>query len=1263
MIDKLLFELPEFRRALAVMACASVLTGLCVIGQGWTLATALANLWHGAPPAAQMPWLAAFACCFVARQGIANVQSRWLDGYAAARADELRESVLRRLFAEGRRMVQETGSGNLTTLVLEGADQVETYLRLILPKMASIVIIPLMLLVVVFPLDWVSGLIALIVFPAIILQMVLIGSTAQQVAGARHEEFQSLSNHFSDSLRGIDTLKLFGRSKAHGRSVYESSERFREATMKTLRVATLSSAVLDIFSTLSLAAVAVMLGFRLVDGSVVLFPALVVLVVLPEYFRPIREFASDYHASLDGKNSLVSLMRLAKAKTAPKSEVDAPILPWTAQAEVTFSQVDFAYEERQANGSAQAHEALRDVSFSVRGFKKVGIVGPSGGGKTTLVNLLAGFAAPTKGVVSVNGQAVSTLERADWHRQVAYIPQDPYLFHATLRENVAFYRPDATEREVEDAVRAVGLDTLAAELPDGLDTLLGEGARTLSGGQAQRIALARALLDPERRIWLFDEPTAHLDIETEMELKERMLPLMEGRLVFFATHRLHWLQEMDVVLRLENGTVRCCAAGQDAACGSGAPRTTLQAMREGCQKREGGRERQKREQSAEASHAACGQSRQMPRDACEAGLPSGAASSAAERADRFADLARLKAVWKEDRWVRPFFRRYRKTLAFALALGVAAAFFAAALMFTSGYLIGGAALLPASILLLNLPLMFVRLFGVGKPVLQYFERLVSHDWVLRMTSALRLKLWGALERDAVFFRGRHRLGDVLGLLSEDIGHVQNLYLRTVFPTVIAWVLAALVVVGMGVLTLWAGALLCAVFGAAVIAVPLASLMANGPRAARRKELRSRMYADLADNVLGVADWVFSGRAQDYLARHEGAQRELRTLEAAAHRFDRARDLAVQMLYAAGALVVVMWAAGAFGANGAGVLDGSPNWILAFALGYFPLLDSFAPLPLAAVETRAHEDSIARMNRLSAEDGDAALTAVEAQLAAEEADSAQPTASAFREDASAPVATDGGEENRPHAPLCLSIEDVAFAYPGTPHTVLDGLALRIAPGEHVAVLGRSGSGKSTLASLVRGDLSPTAGRVTLGGVATASLGDAASSYFGVIQQNTYLFNTTLRENLRVGNSRATDAELEDVLARVGLSELLARLPEGLDTLVDEAGLRFSGGERHRVALARVLLQDSPVVILDEPTVGLDPETERAVLDTLLDALAEKTVLMITHHLPGVSRTDRVVFLDEGRVKQDGSVAMDAPPAELAERSPHYRRLLAFDGVMR
>lgn len=607
MIDKALFALPGFRRALAIMAVAAACTGACVIGQALSLATALTNLWNGGLLAEQAVWLAAFACCFLLRQVVANVQGTWLDDYAAARADELRSAVLRRLFAEGRALVQQAGSGNLTTLVMEGVDQVEAYLRIILPKMAAIVIIPVMLLAVVFPLDWVSGLIALIVFPAIILQMVLIGSTAQQVAAARHEEFQGLSNHFADSLRGIDTLKLFGRSKAHGRAVYESSERFREATMRTLRVATLSSAVLDLFSTVSLAAVAVMLGFRLVDGSVVLFPALAVLVALPEYFRPIKEFASDYHASLDGKNALVSLLRLAGEGEpaaaedavrvgAPASEHGAceskpqPAQPqfrlqsqpqpqpqsqpqlrsqpqparvpaWNENAELALSHVSFAYEERAADGQVVRHEALRDATFSVRGFRKVGVVGPSGGGKSTLVSVLAGFAAPASGTIAVDGEAVPSLELPDWRRQVAYIPQNPYLFHATLRENLTFYRPDATSADVEEAVRVVGLERLVSELPDGLDTLVGEGARALSGGQAQRIALARAVLDPARVVWLLDEPTAHLDIETEMELKERMLPLMAGRLVILATHRLHWLDAMDQVIVLEDGRAEAPESG------------------------------------------------------------------------------------------------------------------------------------------------------------------------------------------------------------------------------------------------------------------------------------------------------------------------------------------------------------------------------------------------------------------------------------------------------------------------------------------------------------------------------------------------------------------------------------------------------------------------------------------------------------------------------------------------------------------------------
>lgn len=550
MIDRSIFALPGIKGALAFLVAVAALRALAVVGQAWALATALVNLWYGGAVLDQAGWLALFLVCFVGRQALVTVQESYLERYADARADELRQDLLRTVFTEGGSVVQAHGTGTVATMVLEGVDQVETYIRLILPKTVGVVVVPFVLLVFIFPLDWVSGVIALVAFPFIILYMVILGHTAQDEAAKQHATFQVMSNHFIDSLRGIDTLKLFGRGKAHGTSIYEVSERFREATMKTLRVATLSSTVLDLFSTFSLAAVAIMLGFRLVDGTLVLFPALLVLILVPEYFKPVRDFASDYHASLDGKNALITIQQLigqrdedAAARAARANEA---VPAWDADARLEVRDLGFSYPDAAV---------LHDVSFSVQGFRKVGIVGTSGAGKSTLVNLLGGFAAPTEGALVVNGEDAGTLGCAPWQKQVVYIPQNPYLFHATLRENIAFYAPDAAEDDIERAVRVMGLEDVVAELPDGLDTLIGEGARALSGGQAQRIALARALLDPSRRILLFDEPTAHLDIETELELKERMLPLMEGRLVFFATHRLHWTRDMDLVLVMEDGRI------------------------------------------------------------------------------------------------------------------------------------------------------------------------------------------------------------------------------------------------------------------------------------------------------------------------------------------------------------------------------------------------------------------------------------------------------------------------------------------------------------------------------------------------------------------------------------------------------------------------------------------------------------------------------------------------------------------------------------
>ena len=550
MIDRSIFALPGIKGALAFLVAVAALRALAVVGQAWALATALVNLWYGGAVLDQAGWLALFLVCFVGRQALVTVQESYLERYADARADELRQDLLRTVFTEGGSVVQAHGTGTVATMVLEGVDQVETYIRLILPKTVGVVVVPFVLLVFIFPLDWVSGVIALVAFPFIILYMVSPRAHGAGRGAKQHATFQVMSNHFIDSAVQYAAAQAVRRGKAHGTSIYEVSERFREATMKTLRVATLSSTVLDLFSTFSLAAVAIMLGFRLVDGTLVLFPALLVLILVPEYFKPVRDFASDYHASLDGKNALITIQQLigqrdedAAARAARANEA---VPAWDADARLEVRDLGFSYPDAAV---------LHDVSFSVQGFRKVGIVGTSGAGKSTLVNLLGGFAAPTEGALVVNGEDAGTLGCAAWQKQVVYIPQNPYLFHATLRENIAFYAPDAAEDDIERAVRVMGLEDVVAELPDGLDTLIGEGARALSGGQAQRIALARALLDPSRRILLFDEPTAHLDIETELELKERMLPLMEGRLVFFATHRLHWTRDMDLVLVMEDGRI------------------------------------------------------------------------------------------------------------------------------------------------------------------------------------------------------------------------------------------------------------------------------------------------------------------------------------------------------------------------------------------------------------------------------------------------------------------------------------------------------------------------------------------------------------------------------------------------------------------------------------------------------------------------------------------------------------------------------------
>lgn len=540
MIDKQLFKIDGAGSILKKLAGLEILQAFFIVGQALALASVLSKLWAGE----SLDWLLllTFAACFIARQLINTLRDSMLEKYSGQVAEELRQKLLDKVFRDGQALVQKQGTGSLITMSLDGVDEVRQYIKLIYSKVLTMMIVPVLIFVGMLFLSWTSAVILLVMYPLIVLFMIILGHAAQDRAIKQFGNFQVLSNNFIDSLRGIDTLKYLGLSKRYSKSIFNLSEGFRKKTMAVLKVAMLSTFALDFFTTLSITIIAVFLGFDLMNGKIALFPALGILILAPDYFLPIRDFAGDFHATLNGKNAfkrINELINLPEEKTN-----DLSLKTWSAQDQLKIKNLKFTYQKGTEIGP---------VSLQVQGFKKIGIIGMSGSGKTSLINLLSGFLTPDQVQIELQGQKTTTMNIPAWQRQMTYIPQEPYVFTKSLRENIAFYNPQASDDEIKQAIHIMGLDALLNDLPNGLDTVIGRGKRVLSGGQSQRIALARAFLDPKRKIMIFDEPTAHLDIETEIDLKKRMMPLMQNKLVFFATHRLHWLKEMDYILVMDHG--------------------------------------------------------------------------------------------------------------------------------------------------------------------------------------------------------------------------------------------------------------------------------------------------------------------------------------------------------------------------------------------------------------------------------------------------------------------------------------------------------------------------------------------------------------------------------------------------------------------------------------------------------------------------------------------------------------------------------------
>ncbi|WLF31774.1 thiol reductant ABC exporter subunit CydD [Bacillus altitudinis] len=547
-MDKRLLQLKGMRGLLALLGIVSIIQGASIIFQAQWLAHAITTLFDGKSLMQATPYVLLFLAAFLVRHGLTLMREKVMFTYSSRIGADVRKQLLDQLFRLGPAFTKKKGTGKLVTLAMEGIAQYRQYLQLFLPKMVNMAVIPVMVLVYVWTLDETSAVILIVTLPILIVFMILLGLVAQRKAAKQWKSYEKLSNHFTDSLRGLETLRYLGISKKHSRNIGEVSKRYRKATMSTLKVAFLSSFALDFFSMLSIATVAVFLGLRLIEGDLLLLPALTALMLAAEYFLPVREVGNDYHATLNGKEANEAIQVILEEKGFREQETQSVQLnEWNEQSELTLQGVSVLHDEH-------APYSIQDVDFTVKGKKKIGIIGASGSGKSTLTDVLGGFVEPSAGEIILNGKPLAHLQLAAWQKEVVYMPQHPYLFHMTLRENIRFYEPNATDEDVERAVQEAGLSQLVADLPNGLDEVIGEQGRGLSGGQAQRIALARTVLG-QRSIMLLDEPTAHLDIETEYELKKTMLPLFEDKLVFLATHRLHWMTDMDEIIVMDHGTI------------------------------------------------------------------------------------------------------------------------------------------------------------------------------------------------------------------------------------------------------------------------------------------------------------------------------------------------------------------------------------------------------------------------------------------------------------------------------------------------------------------------------------------------------------------------------------------------------------------------------------------------------------------------------------------------------------------------------------
>ncbi len=1192
----------DSRLAFGLTVALGFVAGLFTIAQAWLFAQTVNRAFlEGEGLGALGRILAALAVVILVRAALSWGTEISAKAIATRVKNDLRARLLAHLDALGPSYTASRETGAISAALVEGIEALDAYYSQYLPQLLIAAIVPVSILFFVFPLDWLSGLVLVLTAPLIPMFMILIGKGAEAVTRRQYDTLSRLSAHFLDSLQGLTTLKLFGRSRYHAAQVAEMSGRFRDATLAVLRITFLSALALELLATISPAVIAVEVGLRLLYGKLLFEQALFLLVIAPEFYIPMRMLGLRFHAGMSGVSAAKRIFEILDAPlpahrpslpggdgesramdefqslpgiethpqtispSPPRGEGRGRGKPWGRGPEIQLRALTFAYP-------AADRPALDSVTFNIPRGKHTALVGPSGAGKSTLFQILLGFLQPQGGEILVDGSIREDLNSASWRARIAWVSQTPYLFNDTIAENIRLGAPNAALAEVREAARAAHLDSFIEALPQGYDTVIGERGARLSGGERQRLALARAFLKKADLI-LLDEPTANLD-----PINDALLRAATGRLlaesgctVVTIAHRLETVSRADQIVVLDEGRV----------VEAGAPDALL--ARGGAYARMVG--------SARAAARPAELRWQPPAEPPRPALPAAPEGEPPVRRASTLEVLRrllgfLRGAWGE--------------VALSVLLGSLTIGSSIALMGTSAWLISAAALHP-SVADLQMAIVGVRAFGIGRGVFRYLERLTSHSVTFRLLARLRTWFYTALEPLAPARLQSWHSGDLLNRIIGDVDTLQNFYVRVVSPPLVA----VLVTLGSS-WYLWhlaprLGRILPLFLLAVGLAVPLVSRAAAAKPGRALIAGRAALRVALVDHVQGLADLLAFNRAAAHRARAEALGRRYEAIQAKLAHQVGVQDGLNTLLTNLG-----MWSllvAGIPLVEG-GALDG--RLLAAVALIGLSAFEAVTPLPQAAQMLSASLEAARRLFEVV---------------------DSPPMVSDPPQTAPAPAARE----------VKISLRGVRFTYPGASRPALDGLTLDIPVGKRIAIVGPSGAGKSTLANLLL-RFWEYGGEITLDGQPLRAYAqDDVRACFAVVPQNAYLFNDTVRANLLLARPDADEAALEEAVARAQLAAFIRELPQGLETPLGEGGARFSGGQRQRLAVARALLKDAPVLLLDEPTANLDPLTERALLETLFAVTERRTTLWITHRLVAMARMDEVIVLDGGRVIERGSHA--------------------------